>query len=150
MAETSCTCGEGKRTVLYGCSDVSNTGQLANAATVRLTQEGKGRIGCLAGIGSQQKRFIAAAKAADEVVAIDGCEVACVKKTLELAGIIPDRHIMVTYFGITKSGDLTLHDEESERVVGAVATDRKQPPTGDLNEKSSEGGCGCGGGCNCG
>lgn len=156
MAETPCTCGEGKRTVLYGCAGASNTGQLTNAAAVRLTQQGKGRIGCLAGIGSQQKGFITAARAADEVVAIDGCEVACVKKTLEAAGIVPDKHILVTDLGIAKSGDLNLREEEIEQVVEAVetagttATDRKQPPAGDQGEKSSEGGCGCGGGCNCG
>jgi uncharacterized metal-binding protein len=149
MAETPCSCGEEKQTVLYGCAGASNTGQLANAAAVRLTQQGKGRIGCLAGIGSQQKGFITAAKAADEVVAIDGCEVGCVKMTLELVGITPDKHIVVTDLGIVKSRDLTHHDEEIERVVAAVTTDRKQPPTGDLDEKSTEGGCGCGGGCNC-
>lgn len=156
MTETTCTCGEGKRIVLYGCAGASNTGQLANAAAVRLTQQHRGRIGCLAGIGSQQKGFIAAARAADEVVAIDGCEVACVKKTLELAGITPDKHIVVTDLGIPKSGDLNLREEEIGQVVGAVettgtaATDRKQPPAGDQGEERSEGGCGCGGTCNCG
>ncbi|HOT94615.1 MAG TPA: putative zinc-binding protein [Methanoregulaceae archaeon] len=133
-----------KQTVVYGCAGASNTGQLANAAAVRMTQRGTGRIGCLGGVGSGQKGFVTAARLADEVVAIDGCEVGCVKKTLEAAGVAPNRHVVVTDLGIEKSGDLTLRDEEIDRVVRAAetasstGTDPKQPPA------DSEGGCGCG------
>lgn len=150
MAETAYTCGEGKRIVLYGCAGASNTGQLANAAAVRLTQEGKGRIGCLAGIGSQQKGFITAARAADEVVAIDGCEVVCVKKTLETAGITVDRHIVVTHLGIAKSGDLNLREEEIGQVVDAVVSSpakEETKPADPPAQPQSRGGCGCGGHC---
>lgn len=150
MAETPCTCGEGKRIVLYGCAGASNTGQLSNAAAVRLTQQGKGRIGCLTGIGSQQKGFITAAKAADEVVAIDGCEVACVKKTLETAGITPNKHIVVTELGIAKSGDLNLRDEEIEQVVDAVISapaKEETKPADPPAQPQTGGGCGCGGHC---
>ncbi len=133
-----------KRTVVYGCAGASNTGQLANAAAVRMTQRGTGRIGCLGGVGSGQKGFVTAAKLADEVVAIDGCEVGCAKKTLETAGVTPNRHVVVSDLGIEKSGDLTLKDEEIDRVVMAAekapsaGIDRKEPPTDD------DGGCGCG------
>lgn len=139
-----------KRTVVYGCAGASNTGQLANAAAVRMTQRGTARIGCLGGVGSGQKGFIAAAKHADEVVAIDGCEVGCAKKTLEAVGVTPDRHVVVTDLGIEKSGDLDLRDEEIERVVTAVETaattgsDRKQLPAPGESEKGDDGGCGCG------
>jgi len=131
------------RTVVCGCAGASNTGQLANAAAVRMTQRGTGRIGCLGGVGSGQKGFVTAARLADEVVAIDGCEVGCAKKTLEAAGVTPNRHVVVSDLGIEKSGDLTLRDEEIDRVVTAAETapstgaDREQPPT-------DEGGCGCG------
>lgn len=136
-----------KRTVVYGCAGASNTGQLANAAAVRMTQRGTARIGCLGGVGSRQKGFIAAAQLADDVIAIDGCEVACARKTLEEVGVAPARHVVVTDLGIEKSGDLTLKDEEIDRVVTAAetmpaaGTDRKQPPAAD---DSDERGCGCG------
>jgi uncharacterized metal-binding protein len=132
-----------KRTVVYGCAGASNTGQLANAAAVRMTQRGTGRIGCLGGVGSGQKGFVTAARLADEVVAIDGCEVGCARKTLEAAGVTPNRHVVVSDLGIEKSGDLALRYEEIDRVVTAAetapstGTDPKQPPTDD-------GGCGCG------
>lgn len=135
-----------KRTVVYGCAGASNTGQLANAAAVRMTQRSTGRIGCLGGVGSGQKGFVTAARLADEVVAIDGCEVGCARKTLEVAGVPPDRHIVVSDLGIEKSGDLTLRDEEVDRVVTAAetvpdtGTDRKEP----LTDDDGSGGCGCG------
>ena len=142
-----------KRTVVYACAGASNTGQLANAAAVRMTQRGTGRIGCLGGVGSGQKGFVTAAKLADEVVAIDGCEVGCAKKTLEAAGVTPDRHVVVSDLGIEKSGDLTLKDEEIDQVVTAAETapstgpDRKQPPADD--EGGYGCGCGTGGGSGC-
>lgn len=144
-----------KRTVVYGCAGASNTGQLANAAAVRMTQRGTGRIGCLGGVGSGQKGFVTAARLADEVVAIDSCDVGCAKKTLEAAGVTPNRHVVVSDLGIEKSGDLTLKDEEIDRVVTAAetapstGTDRKQPHA---EGESDEGGCGCGcdGGSGCG
>ncbi len=135
-----------KRTAIYGCAGASNTGQLANAAAVRMTQRGTGRIGCLGGLGSGQKGFVTAARLADEVVAIDGCEVGCAKKTLEAVGVTPNRHVVVSDLGIEKSGDLTLRDEEIDRVVTAAETapstgsDRKQPPA------TNDGDCGCGSG----
>ncbi len=62
----------------------------------------------------------------------------------------------MTDLGIAKSGELNLREQEIDRVVeavetaGATATDRKQPPAGDREKQSAEGGCGCGGSCNCG
>ena len=57
---------------------------------------------------------------ADEVVAIDGCEVGCAKKTLEAAGVTPNRHVVVSDLGIEKTGDLVLRDEEIDRVLAVL------------------------------
>ena len=41
---------------------------------------------CLAGIGARIAGILESTKAANKLVAIDGCPVACSKKTLEHAG----------------------------------------------------------------
>ena len=90
------------------------------------------------------------------MIAINSCKVGCAKNSPEAAGVIPNRHVVVSDLGIEKSGEQNLQEQGIERVVevaetpGTAAADRKQPPAGDQAEKSSEGGCGCGGGCSCG
>ena len=42
------------------------------------------------------------------LIAIDGCPVACAKKTLEHAGFKIDEYVQVTELGIEKNHDLNL------------------------------------------
>jgi uncharacterized metal-binding protein len=49
MAEECC--GPGGTVMILACSGGSNVGQLANQAAVELTQEGFGKMFCLAGVG---------------------------------------------------------------------------------------------------
>jgi uncharacterized metal-binding protein len=49
MAEECCV--PGGNVMILACSGGSNVGQLANQAAVELTQEGFGKMYCLAGIG---------------------------------------------------------------------------------------------------
>ena len=81
---TTCEC-KAEEIVFLPCSGGSNCGQIANQAAVQLTEEGIGRIYCLAGIGAHDSVMIGTAKAAKRVVAIDGCSTACAKRTLEYA-----------------------------------------------------------------
>lgn len=73
------TCRNPHLSLLWG----SNVGELANAAGVKFTVEGRGRFFCPAGIGGQVSSLVESAKAAKRVMGIDGCKVACSKSTLE-------------------------------------------------------------------
>ncbi|MCK8603169.1 putative zinc-binding protein [Desulfoferrobacter suflitae] len=75
--------------MILACSGGSNVGQLSNQAGVELTQEGFGKIFCLAGIGGKLQGFIQSAKDVPQMVVIDGCELGCAKATLEQAGVEP-------------------------------------------------------------
>ena len=48
--EERCLC-EPTDVLIFPCSGGSNVGQIANAAAVRLTQEGRAKMYCLAGLG---------------------------------------------------------------------------------------------------
>ena len=69
--------------MILACSGASNVGQLSNQADVELTQEGFGKMFCLAGIGGQLSGFIQSAKDVPVMVAIDGCQVGYAKAILE-------------------------------------------------------------------
>ncbi|OPY43916.1 MAG: DGC domain protein [Methanoregulaceae archaeon PtaU1.Bin222] len=127
MAEDiKCVCGGpgvgegGKKRVLFPCSGASNTGQMSNHAAVRLAQEGFGILACTAGIPIRAPATMDKVEKGEEMVAIDGCPVACARKVLEQQGITVGQHIIVTDLGIKKTGELIPSDEEIEKVVDAA------------------------------
>lgn len=118
MAESCCT--PGGSIMILACSGGSNVGQLSNQAAVELTQEGFGKMFCLAGIGAHLTGFVQSARDVPGMVVIDGCSQACAKKTLEHAEIPMKSYVVLTDLGIEKSKDFNLKRDEIDRVKMAV------------------------------
>jgi uncharacterized metal-binding protein len=76
-----------------------------------------GKFFCLAGIGGHVSGMIESTKAGKMLVAVDGCTVACAKKTLEHAGFNIDEYVQVTELGIEKNHNLDLNHFD----IGKVA-----------------------------
>ncbi len=117
--EAKCDC-EPAEILIFPCSGGSNVGQLSNAAGVKLTVEGIGRMFCLAGIGGHVSSMVESAKGAKRIVAIDGCPVACSKLTLEHAGFTVTDYVVVTEMQIKKNKDFTLKNDEIMKVCEKV------------------------------
>jgi len=113
-----CEC-EAKRVVVLPCSGGSNVGQLSNAAAVRMTQAGVASMFCLAGIGGHISGMIASCKGADAIIAIDGCSVACAKKTLEHAEIPIAKYVVITELGMEKNKNFDLNEGDIAKVIDA-------------------------------
>jgi uncharacterized metal-binding protein len=64
--------------------------------------------------------MIESAKAADLLVAIDGCPVKCAAKTLDHAGLHPEVSLVITDMGIEKSPQLSLTEEDCRLVAEKV------------------------------
>ena len=111
-----CTCKAEEITVLP-CSGGSNCGQIANQTAVSLDILGIGKIYCLAGIGAHIDGMVESAKSAKRLVAIDGCQVACAKNTIEHAGLAVTDWICVTDEGISKSHNLLLEQADIEFIT---------------------------------
>jgi uncharacterized metal-binding protein len=94
----------------------SNVGQLANRAAVELTQEGFGKMFCLAGIGGHLGGFVQSAKDAPEILVIDGCEIGCAKAILEHAEVLIKDYLVLTGLGIQKDKDFNLKETEIDKV----------------------------------
>lgn len=119
-------------------------GQLSNQAAVELTQEGFGKMYCLAGIGGQLKGFVQSARDVPMIAAIDGCPVGCARTILKNAGIQTFNYIVLTELGIEKSKNLSLSNEDILRVKEAVvAACKSQKTEARANKFSSVVGC-CG------
>jgi uncharacterized metal-binding protein len=115
-----CLC-EPNEIIIFSCSGSSNVGQIANQTAIKLTQKGMGKYFCLAGIGGHVSGMIESTKAGKMVIAIDGCPVACGKKTLEHAGFNIDEYIQVTDLGIEKNHDLNLDGFSVEKATDHLA-----------------------------
>jgi len=114
-------CESNNNVMILACSGASNVGQLSNQAAIELTQEGYGKMFCLAGIGGQLSGFVQSAKDVPNLVAIDGCQVGCAKAILDQAGIEAKNYIVLTDNpGIEKNKDFELKREEIEQVKSTV------------------------------
>jgi uncharacterized metal-binding protein len=142
-------CGGGEVMIL-ACSGASNVGQLANQAAVELTQEGFGKMFCLAGVGAHLSGFVQSAKDVPVLVAVDGCDVGCAKGILDHAGIEPAAHIVLTREGLEKNKNLNLIKEDVEAAKRAIkiGLDSKRFEKGAAcTAGPATGGCDCGGNC---
>jgi uncharacterized metal-binding protein len=140
MAEKGCEC-ESTNVLLFPCSGASNVGQIANAAAVVLTCQGRGKMYCLAGIGAHISGMVDSAAHADGCIAIDGCAVACVSKALKHAGIHLTKEVIVTELGIRKTHEYEWTEHEVRQVMEAAAEGVFAAGA------SGESSCGCGCGC---
>lgn len=109
-------CSSANEIMILSCSGGSNVGQLSNQAAVELTQEGFGKMFCLAGIGGQVEPIMQKTKSASKILAIDGCGLDCVKKSLELNGFNEFEHLRVTDLGMEK-GSSPAVDENIDKAV---------------------------------
>ena len=113
---STCEC-KAEEIILLPCSGGSNCGQITNQAAVSLDNLGVGRIYCLAGIGAHIDGMVESARGAKRIVALDGCQVACAKKTIEHAGLKVTDWICVTDEGISKSHNLLLEQADIEFIT---------------------------------
>lgn len=122
-----CCAGAGSQTMILACSGGSNVGQLSNQAAVELTQEGFGKMFCLAGIGGGLSGFIRSAKDVESLAIIDGCEIGCAKAILEKAEIPLKSYVVITTdLGIEKNKDFNLKREEIDQLKQAVKLCKKK------------------------
>ena len=103
--------------ILLPCFGGSNCGQITNQVAVSLDVLGVGRIYCLAGIGAHIDGMVESARGAKRIVALDGCQVACAKKTIEHAGLEVTDWICVTEEGISNNHRLLMDEEEIELIT---------------------------------
>ncbi len=99
--QTECACAQAPK-LIFPCSGASDVGEITDRCARRLTKEGAGKMYCLAGIGGRVEDILVNARAADVILAIDGCKADCARKTLELAGFSNVRHLRLLDIGFEK------------------------------------------------
>lgn len=135
-------CCKTETKLIYACSGAADVGEIADRVARRLRTEGTAGMSCLAGIGAGLSGYVQSAKGVDVNITIDGCQVACAKKTLEKIGVTPTSYIL-TDMGLIK-GETPVTEkiivQMSEKIKNTQGT--PVPPI-----QMATGGCSCGGKC---
>jgi len=131
-------CCEGGTRLIYSCAGSADVGEIADRVTRRLRDEGYSRMTCLAGIGAGLSGFVQSAVGADENITIDGCPIACARKSLERIGVKPTSYIL-TDFGLKKH-ETPITDEIIEEVFEKI---KKNSGFSATTQRTTASGC-CG------
>jgi uncharacterized metal-binding protein len=105
---------------MFACSGAADVGAIADQAARKLARDGVGKMYCMAGLGGDVGPIVDTTKKAYAVLAIDGCNVDCVEKTLERLGFKEYLHMRVTDLGLEK-GSSPVTDESVDKVAGKAS-----------------------------
>lgn len=118
----NCGCGcSVSPKAIFSCSGAADVGELSDRVARRLTREGNGKMLCLAAISGEVSGIIRSTEAAPRIMAIDGCGLACARKTLAIGGFTDIVHLNLADLGFQK-GQTYLDNGSVERIVAHVAT----------------------------
>lgn len=114
--------GESKR-ILYSCSGACDLGQVSDLLGRKLRENGyaQSSCSCLASIGAGIQAYIAKARAAKEIVCIDGCLVACASKTLIKIDVEPKIYTL-TKMGLP-NGKIEITDKMIDDLYQQITQD---------------------------
>jgi uncharacterized metal-binding protein len=118
MSEANCCCSGGVK-LIFACSGASDVGEISDRTARGLTRDGAGRMYCLTGIGGRIESIVKTAKAADAILAIDGCAQACAKHCLEHAGFKDFTHLQLGDLGMEKGMSPATDDAVHRAMKGA-------------------------------
>lgn len=91
--------------LVYSCSGCSQVAQLANRIAVHLDRSHMAEMSCIAGIGGQVKPIIRLAQSGRPILAIDGCPLRCVQRSLNSIQVAENHHLLLSDYGLKKRQD---------------------------------------------
>ncbi|WP_029005877.1 putative zinc-binding protein [Azorhizobium doebereinerae] len=107
-----------KRTfpLAYSCSGCSSAAQMANYVALCLDRAGDAEMSCIAGVGGDVPSLVRIATSGRPVVAIDGCQLRCVRQSLARHGVTPAVDVVLTDLGVKKRFHAEFDEDEAVRV----------------------------------
>lgn len=88
--------------IVYSCSGCSSAAQTANLIALKMDRENIAEMSCIAGVGGDVKPLVRTAKSGREIIAIDGCPLACCKHSLARHDVQPSHHFLLSDFNVPK------------------------------------------------
>ncbi len=98
--------------LVYACSGCSNVAQLANRLALALDRCGAAEMSCIAGVGGDVKPLVRKAQSGRDIIAIDGCPLACVKHCLDRHGVTASHYYDLSQAGLKKRYSQDCSEQE--------------------------------------
>jgi uncharacterized metal-binding protein len=117
MAENK-VCSGGPK-LIFACSGAADVGAVADQAARKLSKEGLGSMFCSNGLGGNVEPILNKTKSASKILAIDGCPLNCMKKSLENAGFTVFEHLQLADLGLEK-GKSPANEENVSKAYNAA------------------------------
>ena len=89
---------------------------MANHLALRLDRDGLAEMSCIAGVGGGVSGLVKTAQSGRQILALDGCVLACVSACLGQAGVQPTRHLLLSEHGVKKHKHADFDAAEAQRV----------------------------------
>jgi uncharacterized metal-binding protein len=121
MSEEKSNVCSGGPVLIFSCSGAADVGEISDRAARKLSKDGIGAMFCLAGVGGRVEPIMKKTNSASKILAIDGCNLDCVKNCLESAGFTEFEYFRVTDLGLEKGKSPA--SEENIAIVTAKATE---------------------------
>jgi len=109
--------------LVYSCSGCSSIAQLANQVAVEMDREQIAEMSCIAGVGGGVKSLVKKAQSGRQIIALDGCQLQCVKHCLSQHQIEPSYHYTLTEFGPKKKYHTDFDAAETAKIKSQVVKD---------------------------
>ena len=106
--------------LIYSCSGCSSAAQMANYIAIQIDRKGIADMSCIAGVGGNVKKLVNTAKAAREIIVIDGCPLACSKACLSHHSIEPGLHFELTSYGVKKQNHVDFDKEQADELLQMI------------------------------
>lgn len=110
-----------QQALVYSCSGCSSAAQLANAVALKLDRAGIAEMSCIAGIGGDVPSLLRTARSGRPIVALDGCELACVRSSLARHGLAPALYFDLSEQGVRRRQQVDFDPVQAQRVFRTVA-----------------------------
>ena len=107
--------------LVYSCSGCSSAAQMANWIAIQLDRHQLAEMSCIAGVGGNVKKLVNTAKSGRQIIAIDGCTLACSKACLANQDLQPDLHLNLADFNIRKRSHEDFDPFQAQEVFEVIS-----------------------------
>ena len=107
--------------LVYSCSGCSNVAQLANTLAIRLDRADVAEMSCIAGVGGNVPALVRKAQSGRRILALDGCQLHCVKSCLAQHGVTADLHLTLNEYGLRKRYGEDCTEDEADQLFAEVS-----------------------------
>lgn len=102
--------------LIYSCSGCSNNAQLANQIALDMDRQDIAEMSCIAGVGGNVSKLVKLAKSGRDIIALDGCNLHCVKGCLANHDVTAKVHLTLTDEGLKKRYKTDFNKDDSSKI----------------------------------